>query len=36
MRITMGLNIISNTLIPKWYGETMDHQMAVWGLLQRE
>jgi hypothetical protein len=30
------LNITSDTLIPKWYGEKMDHQMAVLGLLQRE
>jgi hypothetical protein len=31
-----GLNITANTLIPKWYGEKMDHQLAVLGLLQRE
>jgi hypothetical protein len=31
-----GLNITSDTLIPKWYGEQMDHQMAVLGLLQCE
>ena len=32
----MGLNITSNTSIPKWCGEKMDHQMAVLGLLQSE
>lgn len=32
----IGLNITPDTPIPKWYGETMDHQMAVLGLLQRE
>ena len=31
-----GLNIAANTLPPKWYGDKMDHQMAVLGLLQRE
>ncbi len=31
-----GLNITPNTPIPKWYGEKMDNQMAVLGLLQRE
>ena len=31
-----GLNITSDTLVAKWYGEKMDHQMAVLGLLQRE
>ena len=30
------LNITPDTLIPKWCGEKMDHQMAVLGLLQRE
>jgi hypothetical protein len=31
-----GLSITPDTPIPKWYGEKMDHQMAVLGLLQRE
>jgi len=31
-----GLNITSDTLIPMWCGEKMDHQMAVLGLLQCE
>ena len=31
-----GLDITPDTPIPKWYGEKMDHQMAVLGLLQRE
>ncbi len=26
----MGLNITSNTSIPKWYGEKMDNQIAVY------
>jgi len=30
------LNITPDTLIPKWCGEKMDHQMAVLGLLQCE
>ena len=32
----LGLNITSNTSVPKWYGEKMDHSLAVLGLLQRE
>ena len=31
-----GLNITPDTPIPKWYGERMDHQMAVLCMLQRE
>jgi hypothetical protein len=31
-----GLNITSKTVVTKWCGEKMDHQMAVLGLLQRE
>ena len=31
-----GLDITPDTPIPKWYGEKMDHQLAVLGLLQRE
>jgi hypothetical protein len=31
-----GLNITSDTLVPMWCGEKMDHQLAVLGLLQRE
>ena len=31
-----GLDITPDTSIPKWYGEKMDHQLAVLGLLQRE
>ena len=31
-----GLDITPITLPPKWYGEKMDNQMAVLGLLQRE
>ena len=31
-----GLNITSKTIVTKWCGEKMDHQMAVLGLLQRE
>jgi hypothetical protein len=30
------LNITPDTLIPKWWGEKMDNQMAVLGLLQCE
>ena len=32
----LGLNITSNTSVPEWYGEKMDHSLAVLGLLQRE
>jgi hypothetical protein len=31
-----GLHITSQTAVPDWWGEEMDHQMAVQGLLQRE
>ena len=31
-----GLNITPDTIVTKWCGEKMDHQMAVLGLLQRE
>jgi hypothetical protein len=32
----LGLNITSNTSVPEWYGEKMDHSLAVLGLIQRE
>jgi len=31
-----GLNLTANTILPRWYGDKMDNQMAVLGLLQRE
>ena len=31
-----GLDITPDTLVPKWYGDKMGHQMAVLGLLQWE
>jgi hypothetical protein len=31
-----GLHITAQTAVPDWWGEEMDHQMAVQGLLQRE
>ncbi|MFT5770529.1 MAG: hypothetical protein ACI9H8_002518, partial [Lysobacterales bacterium] len=34
--VISGLQIDSKTTIPKWYGERMDDQMAVEGLIQRE
>jgi hypothetical protein len=32
----MGLDITPSTSVPRWYGEKMDNQLAVLGLLQRE
>jgi hypothetical protein len=32
----LGLNITSNTSVPEWYGEKMDHSLAVLGLIQNE
>ena len=32
----LGLEITSDTPIPNWCGETMDNDLAVLGLLQRE
>lgn len=31
-----GVRITPETPVPKWYGDKMDHQLAVLGLLQRE
>ena len=31
-----GLNITPRTSVPKWYGDKMDHQMAVISLIQNE